>query len=240
MRPRLLAATTAVLVLVPATAVSAHPSFNPNAIPAGEPVESVLVVPHGCAPGGGMPEGDAEPTTRLDLGYTDQVAIEPRDVDGWDVSDDGEAIVWTDAGGATTEPIELPVTITVTDGAEGDEIFLPAFQECEGGSSFRWVATPDDEQGNPAVKIELTSGPPATVEVEDDGHDTHEPTSSATDVPIATASPTPADDATSPAPDAAADDESGDSRGTMLAVVAVVVALALVGGAVAARRKGAA
>ena len=61
MRTTRLAALTAALVLLPAAAAWAHPSFNPNAVPTGEAVDSVLVVPHGCAPGGGMPSRRATP-----------------------------------------------------------------------------------------------------------------------------------------------------------------------------------
>lgn len=237
MRPRLIIAVSTAWVLVPATAALAHPSFNPNAVPAGEAVESTLVVPHGCAPGGGMPDGDSVPTTRLDLGYTDQVVIEPADVEGWEVTDDGEAIVWTDAGGATTEPIELPVTVTVTDGAEGDEIFLPAYQECEDGSSFRWVATPDEGDGYPAVKLELTSGPPATVEVEEGDHGTS-PAPTGTATPATTPEVhAPTDVATSSPAPAMASDELGDTGGIMPVVLAVGAGLVLLGGAVAVRRR---
>ena len=116
-----LLATTAIMTLLPAAAALAHPSFNPNAIPPGEAIEVDLVVPHGCAPGGGMPDGDALPTVELDLEHPEGVTIVPGEVDGWDVEDDGEAIVWTDAGGATTDPITFPLTLTV-DGEVGDSV----------------------------------------------------------------------------------------------------------------------
>lgn len=156
-------AIAAGLLAIPATA-SAHPSFNPNALPPGTATESTLVVPHGCAPGGGMPmaeEGEdapeAVPTVELALEQTAGVTLAPGDVDGWDVTDDGEAWVWSDAGGATTEPIEFPVTITV-DGTAGDEIWLKAFQECEDGSSFQWVATPEEDAQWPAVFVAVSDG----------------------------------------------------------------------------------
>lgn len=236
MRIRHLVAATTVLVVVPATAALAHPAFNPNAVPVGEPVESTLVIPHGCAAGGGMPDGDAVPTVRFDLGDTDQVTIEPQGVDGWNTQDDGEAIVWSDAGGATTEPIELPVTITVARGADGDRLFLPAFQECEDGSSFRWVATPGQD-GEPAVKLELTAGGTGTVEVDDEEHDMGgmDASESPTE-PAATEQPA-SEDPARPAADAAAmADESGGS-GTMGLLVAAAVALVVLVGVVAFRRR---
>lgn len=242
---RLLAAT-ATLVTVPATAALAHPAFNPNAIPVGESVESTLVVPHGCAPGGGMPDGEAVPTVQLDLGSTDQVSIEPGEVDGWAIEDDGEAIVWRDTGGATTEPIELPVTITVVEGAEGDQLFLPAFQQCEDGSSFRWVATPGQD-GDPAVKLELTSGGTGTVDVDDGDHDTSSldgmDDSEAPDDLDANESMTATENdpgEASPAADAAAMGDASGSSGTMVLVAAVVVAVALLVGVVAFRKRGSA
>lgn len=150
-----LLATTAIMTLLPAAAALAHPSFNPNAIPPGEAIEVDLVVPHGCAPGGGMPDGDALPTVELDLEHPEGVTIVPGEVDGWDVEDDGEAIVWTDAGGATTDPITFPLTLTV-DGEVGDSVYLNAFQLCEGGDSFRWIGTPEVEADFPAVLVELS------------------------------------------------------------------------------------
>ncbi len=151
---RLLAATAA-MTLLPAAAALAHPSFNPNAIPPGEAIAVDLVVPHGCAPGGGMPDGEALPTIQLDLEHPDGVTVVPMDVDGWDAVDDGEAIVWTDAGGATTEPIIFPVMLTV-EGEVGASVHLNAFQQCEGGESFRWIGTPDVEADYPAVLVELS------------------------------------------------------------------------------------
>lgn len=156
-RPARLAVLAAGLVVLPATAALAHPSLNPNAIPVGEPVESVLVIPHGCSAGDGVvpDEGEGVATTRVDLQVVDGVTVHPDEVDGWDVTDDDEAVVWTDAGGATTDPIEFPVTVTVTDVAPGDTLMLSVFQECEDGSNYRW--TPGSED-TPAVRLEVTEG----------------------------------------------------------------------------------
>lgn len=253
MRTRALALLTAAMVVLPATAALAHPSFDPNAVPVDEPVETVLVVPHGCSTGSGvMPEaGEAVPTTRFDLQTPDGVTIEPQPVDGWEAEDDGEAIVWTDAGGATTDPIELPVVLTVEDGAAGDELLLSAYQECEDGSSYRWT---EGAEGTPPVRLELTEGETGTVEVEDDGHGesaaddptaTDRPTASeaatseaATSEETATAEPaaeTPSDRATVAAD--AATDEGDDGGGTLPAVIAVLVVLIGGGGYTFARAR---
>lgn len=238
-------AVSAGIVLMSASAALAHPSFNPNAIPAGEAVASQLVIPHGCAVDGGRPTGGeaALPTVRIDLQYTEQVAIVPGEVDGWSVANDGDAIVWTDAGGATTEPILLPVTLTVASGAAGDLLYLAAYQECEGGDSFRWIALPG-EDGDPAVKIELTSGATGTVEIDDDGHAGHggtaTPVAPDASVPTLTEDPTPQDPATDLATDATTDAAAG-SDGSGATVVTLVVVLAIMaaaaGGAMAVRRR---
>ena len=87
MRRPLLAALTAALTLLP-TAALAHPSFNPNEVGAGTPTQATLVVPHGCAPDGGMPEdgGASLATIELALQLPDGVLVEPGVVDGWDTS----------------------------------------------------------------------------------------------------------------------------------------------------------
>lgn len=164
-RPATIAAVVAGLIAIPAAA-SAHPAFNPNDLPPSEAVESVLVVPHGCAPGGGMPgDGDAEPTTELAVQHTEGVTLEPGEVEGWQVSDDGEAWVWSDDGGATTDVIELPVTVTLAESfAAGDELYVRAFQECADGSSFQWVGTPDEEAAFPAVLLAASEGDVGTAE----------------------------------------------------------------------------
>lgn len=161
-RSTVVATLTAALLAVP-TAALAHPALNPSSIPAGRPVDAILVVPHGCAPGGGMPDteegAEAEATVELAIQQRDGVSLVPGEIDGWDVADDGEAWVWTDAGGATTDVIELPVTITIEAGAEtGDRFYLKAFQECAGGAAFQWIGTPDEEAEYPAIFLEASDG----------------------------------------------------------------------------------
>lgn len=231
MRSLRLAALTGALLVVPAAAW-AHPNLNPNALPVGEPVETVLVVPHGCSTGAGvMPEeGEAVPTTRLDLELVDGVTVEPGDVDGWDVVDDGEAIVWTDAGGATTDPIQLPLTVTVTQGRAGDELAMSAYQECEDGSSYRWTEGSD---ATPPVRLELVEGEAGTVEMEGMEHDegaSEEAHEAASD------QVTGEDDVR-----ALAVDRDGDGgTSTLLVVVLVVLVVLVAGGLVLRARKGSA
>lgn len=241
MRSLRVAALTAALLVLPAATAWAHPSFNPNAVPVGEPVETVLVVPHGCSTGDSvMPgEGEAVPTTRFDLQLLDGMTIEPGDVDGWTAEDDGEAIVWTDAGGATTDPIELPITLTVTEGSAGDQLNLSAYQECEDGSSYRWT---EGSEGTPPVRLELTEGETGTV---DTGADSHGGMDMGTESEMDMGSESEMDMTEEPTveetdldAEAAADDADGGSS-TGLVVGFVVALLALTAVAAAVRRRSA-
>lgn len=236
------------LVLLTASVASAHPSFNPNQLPAGEAVDAVLVVPHGCDPEGGMPEdGGASPTVVLDLQLAPEVtAFETHEIEGWEVKREQDVVSWTATDGGTTDPIQLPVTLTV-DGPVGEPIYLSAFQECEEGS-FRWIGTPDDEAEYPAVKLTPTEGQIGAESPDDghvgaedehgeagedghgeageDGHDGGHPdaptaTDGAEDATVAAGERPPAND---PEEDAAGDRGSG-------AVIVTVVVLALLAGA---------
>lgn len=174
------------LVVAFAPAAGAHPALNPSEIAAGEPVAATLVVPHGCNPAGGMPDGaSASPTTEFAVRPPADVTLAPQEVAGWSIEvSDAEAVVtWRDDGGATTEPIELPVTITAT-GAVGDVRYLEAFQACEQGE-FRWIGTPDREAEWPAVKLTIastTSRPADTIPV-DTGHEANTADETSNDVP---------------------------------------------------------
>jgi uncharacterized protein YcnI len=167
MRRPLLAVLTATLTLLP-TAALAHPSFNPNEVAAGTPTQAILIVPHGCAPDGGVAEdgGASLATIELALQLPDGVLVEPGEVDGWDTSVQDGAVVWSDAGGATTDVLELPVTITAAPDATPDQE-MAAFQQCEGDQFLRWGAGADDY---PPVRL--------TVAASGGGEDPTEPTES--------------------------------------------------------------
>lgn len=226
-----IAALTAGLLVLTATTAFAHPGFTPNQMPVGEPVEANFVITHGCT----FVEGDAQRTVRVDLGYTDQVRITPHEVDGWDVVDDGQAIVWTDAGGSTTDTIVFPLTVTVISGAEGDRVYLPVFQECAEGDTYRWVAEPGQD-GDPAARLNVTGGEVSTTPIDDDDgpgddpendHGLHDPTEEPhdpTETPTAGATEHATGDGESaPVPDM---DEAGSGMiGTVL-VGLLILALA--------------
>lgn len=238
-RPVRLTAATVALLVLPATAAWAHPGFDPSAIPAGEQVETTLHVAHGCAPGGGAPDdgGEALPTTLFALDHTDQVRVEPSDVDGWEVTDDGDAIVWTADGDAEPAP-SFPMTITVITGATGETIYLDAYQECATGDttqSFRWIARPGEE-GDPALKLALTStATQAPEEPTTPDDDANTPTAT----PTSAATPQPADTPTNVVDEnvAAPLEDGGGVDPAPIAALVIIVGAA-VGAAIWARRRG--
>lgn len=225
----------AALTVVTATAAGAHPSFNPNELPGGEPVETVLVVPHGCSLTGGMPDGDdATATTLLELQLTDAVLdLEPAEIEGWETSRDGDVVRWEDAGGATTEPIELPVTISLA-GDSGEDIYLAAYQACAEGGEFRWIGTPDEEAQWPAVKLTLTSGAIGTATPQSTDHNAHGGSADEEDAGDAGASEHDGmAEGTEDGVDAAAmtgDEDTGDGSPAGLVVLAVAALLTVVVG----------
>lgn len=227
--PRGLAVAVA-LTVVTATAALAHPAFNPNRLPAGEAVDAVLVVPHGCDPEEGMPEdGASSPTVLVDLQLAPEVsAFEAHELEGWEVEHEEDVVRWTATDGGTTDPIQFPVTVTI-DGPVDEPIHLSAFQECEEGS-FRWIGTPDREAEYPAVKLTPTQGE-IGAESPDDGHVPTEDHEEHDDHDDHAGN---ADDAT-PGPDVAAADEQAEAAadsGVSWVVVAVVALVLLAGLAV--------
>lgn len=243
-----LVALVAALTLLPASAALAHPSLNPNAVPVGEPVDTMLVIPHGCSSGDEVrpeEEESAVATTRVDLQLLDGIEVEPAELDGWDVTTDDEAVSWTDAGGATTDPIEFPITLRVHEGEPGDQLHLAVFQECEDGQSYRWTEGSED---TPAVLLELTEG--ETGSADHEHTDSHTASEGATDAhePTETAAPTATDEPTEAATTPNDDDTELEARaeppvsaGPWPWLIALAVLLAAIaGGIVWARRKGAA
>lgn len=227
------------LTVAVASGASAHPAFDPDQVPGGEPIESTLVIPHGCGADGGMPgEGGGDPTTLIELQLTDAFAtFEAADVDGWDVSRDGDVVSWRDAGGATADPIELPVTFTVA-GEADEELYLSLYQACDAGGEFRWIGTPDRQADFPAVKLTLTSGGTGTETIAAGGQTTDGTSEMASEA------------ATAPATDPARDPRVGESSSEMAAAdgsagglpagpfaVAAVAALAALGATLALRRR---
>lgn len=184
-------------VLLPATVAAAHPGLRPNELRPGETVEAELIIPHGCGTEGGVPEeGEVvSPTVEVAVQWPDGIEIRPVEVDGWatDVAD-GVA-TWLDDGGATTDAILVPATVSASTDLQG-EIFVSVFQACENGESFRWVATPEEE-GSPALRLTVAGEPvPAPTTSPTPVTPSQDPTP--TDAPSATPAATPTTPATTP------------------------------------------
>lgn len=229
MRRWLTAVVTAGLVIVPAAA-SAHPALNPDQASTSGPTQSVLVIAHGCSPDGGAAhdEEGALATTEVAIRLADGILIEPGAVDGWETSVTTDVVTWTDAGGATTDVIEFPVTVTVAPDA-APEYELAVFQQCEQDASIRWTADSEEFPGL-VVFTDATGGGVDPRPVEG---------SEATDLPApATDLPTEGDDhvGSEPATDDQAADAPGDRTALVLAVVGVLV-LVLLGAGLAAKRR---
>ncbi|MFT5224127.1 MAG: hypothetical protein ACI867_002459, partial [Glaciecola sp.] len=151
-------------VLLLAGPALAHPAFNPNRVTVGEVHQVDLIVPHGCTAAGGAPDAGEQtsPSTEIAMQATDDFSsLSGASTDGWTVaSSDGE-ITWSDAGGSTTDPIILPVTIQLAEGrAPGETIYVTVLQTCAEGSML-WAAGPSQD-GSPAVS--LTVADPADPE----------------------------------------------------------------------------
>lgn len=182
MRTRALLAATTAATLLPAATALAHPSFNPNDLPAGDRYDVDFVVPHGCGTEGGMPEegAAASPTVEIAVELADGLtAIEPRAVDGWTTrvdEQDGEptGVTWLDDGGATTEPIVLPVTVEIA-GEVDAQVDVPVYQACENGEDFRWIGTPEAEAEYPAARLFVAAhgSDPGPASADPDGGSDH-------------------------------------------------------------------
>lgn len=200
-------------VLLPATIAAAHPGLRPNELRPGETIEAELIIPHGCGTEGERPEDAAQASVTVEVAvqWPEGIEIRPVEVDGWTTSLDEEVAMWEDDGGATTDAILLPVTMTAAVEASGD-ILVSVFQACENGESFRWAAAPG-EDGDPGVALTVAGAPvpaPTTPAPSPTPTPTPTPTPIPTPTPSATPTPTPTPTATAtPVAAAAASDDDG-------------------------------
>jgi uncharacterized protein YcnI len=149
-------------LLSSALPASAHPFFTDGAtVPASSLGTLTLAMAHGC---GTESEGGGDPTTEISIEVPEQVSfIEPQEVDGYEVSLEGDeggvpdVVTWTATDGGEPAP-ELTLDLVV-DGAEGDEVFVRVFQGCD-DFEYRWIGTPDDPADDPAVGLTLAAQDP--------------------------------------------------------------------------------
>lgn len=227
-------------LVVTAAPAGAHPFFTDGAtVPASSLATVTLAMAHGC---GTEQEGGGDPTLEVAVEVPEAVSfIEPAEVDGYEVTTEGDpgavpdVVVWTATGDGEPAP-ELTMDLVV-DGAEGDEVFVSVFQGCA-DFEYRWVGTPDAPADDPAVQLTLAatdpdSPPPAgdpDGEVDDGevGEDPADP--DATDEP--TEEPTAVEDLPTEAP-AGAEDGAGFP---VVPVVLGAIVLVALGALVAGRR----
>jgi uncharacterized protein YcnI len=159
--------------LLLASPAAADPFFEPDEAPVDSLALLELDLNHGCFAGGGAEDGGhghgdesvEQPTVEVAVEVPGEVDhVEPMELDGWELDletdEDGrvEVITWlAEEGTSETAPVfELEA---VHRGEVGDEVFWPVFQGCEEGS-YRWVATADEPEGDPAPAVTLTEADP--------------------------------------------------------------------------------
>jgi hypothetical protein len=186
-RAALGALAAALLVASPA---AADPFFEPDEAPVDSLASLELDLNHGCFTGadagddggGGHSHGDdavEQPTVEVALQVPDEVDhVEPADRDGWELEvelgedDRVEVITWL-ADEGTSELAPVFGLEAVHRGEVGDEVFWPVFQGCEEGS-YRWVATTDEPEGDPAPSLVLVEADPDAPAPEPDEPDVSE------------------------------------------------------------------
>lgn len=166
-RPLATVATAVGATLLLAAPAAAHPSFNPNTVPAGERHTLELVIPHGCVPHSGAPaEGEeASPTVALSVEVPESgvAFIAPHAVEGWTVSTSANAFTWSDDGGSTTDPITFTVDVELAADV-ADAVHFSVAQDCTEGSML-WAAAPGRDGENPAAVL-LVGDAVGTTEVD--------------------------------------------------------------------------
>ena len=163
---RLLAvlAGMALPLLLPTVAL-AHTGLQPDAGPAGEPIEFQFVVGHGC---------DGSPTTEIAVQIPPGFQVtEVPEPEGWQVEVSGDPIseiVWTGGSLPDGEPGDFRFTAVVT-GEDGTVLVVPVYQACENGEEYRWIdEDPDSDTPAPTFTI---GGEPSDHDHGDDHGDDH-------------------------------------------------------------------
>ncbi len=236
--PRAVAALAALAFLaVTAPAASAHVTVSPSEAPAGGYGTIRFTVPHGCG---------TEPTSVLMVQLPDTLqSVTAEAVPGWEVTYTREELdePYENHGATITEYVSvvrweavadpLPSDQYLTFGlsarwpdAAGDEILLPAIQECPDGSEVAWIDTdPSSETPAPRVTLVASGG---------HGHGSDEET--ATDEQAAmTDEPATTEESASAA---GASENSGTDALAVAALVLSVVAVGLGAYAAVASRRG--
>jgi uncharacterized protein YcnI len=233
------------VTLLLASPAVADPFFEPDEAPVDSLALLELDLNHGCFAGAGDEggghghgdESDEQPTVEVAVEVPEEVDhVEPMELDGWELDletdEDGrvEVITWlAEEGTSETAPVfELEA---VHRGEVGDEVFWPVFQGCEEGS-YRWVATADEPEGDPAPAVTLTEADPSAPPPEpDEAGETDDETTEDADAPDAAGEADDADptDPTEEEADPLDAEEAGDEGlpGWLVLVVLLVVVAAI-------------
>jgi uncharacterized protein YcnI len=152
------------LLLATATGAFAHVSVSADTTSAGAFAFATFSVPHGC---------EGKGTTKISIKIEEDLAyVTPFESPGWTVeatkrkldkpmqAEHGELtevtdeIVYTRDGAALPDGIgsALGVSMQLPESADGDTLFFPVVQECEGGLSTNWIQKA--EEGEDAHELE--------------------------------------------------------------------------------------
>ena len=143
------AAIAAVVTVVMATPVWAHPGFRPSEVPAGQTTFVNLVIEHDC---------DGSPTTLVAAEVPAAIlSAEPQPLDGWTITEDGSTGVVEWERPPPTAQGDAPVFgLEVTPDSQATEAVVAwrVYQECPEGS-YRWGG---GDAAEPSVDLTLTPG----------------------------------------------------------------------------------
>lgn len=141
-RPATILAAAGALTALTAAPASAHAGLMPGAYAPGTTVASQLVIVHGCGPGGTIPDDASgeSATTAVNVTVPDGLRIEPVASDAWAVTTDGPQLRFEAADPDGVEGVAtIDVEVTVPDGAEDGDLWVPVVQECVDGEQMAWT-----------------------------------------------------------------------------------------------------
>ncbi|MFI2486585.1 YcnI family protein [Promicromonospora kroppenstedtii] len=214
------------LVVIGTVTASAHVTITPSTTAAGATAELRVEIPHGCA---------ESATTAIIIRMPEEVTdVRASGTDRWAVDQTGDGLTYsTDTPLPDGEHAEVAFSVRLPDD-DGATLVFPVVQRCEVGEAA-WTEVAEHAEGHddlerPAPVLVVTegkSGGSGEAEVED------EPAAEAS----AVAEPLEAETAAAPAAAAPADADSGRNPLVTYGAAALLVAGALVGGAVLLRRR---
>jgi periplasmic copper chaperone A len=168
------ALTGAAALALVAGPAAAHVTVSPPEAPAGGYTKLDVRVPHGCDGAATevvrvqIPEGITSVTPQVVTGWEIEIEMEeldePMDAGhGEQITERPAEVVWT--GGPLEDEYleEFGLSVRMPEGDEGEIVYFPAVQECEGGEEAAWIELPDEggegeDLEHPAPGVVLTAG----------------------------------------------------------------------------------